>query len=631
MKRHILLFVGLLLAALPMAAQPSSGHYAGVDGKSGASLFEAVHTAACKGYRSLGYDGLYTAYRQTDSKDGEIWDMYSDCSFSYGKTCGSYKKECDCYNREHSVPQSWWGSGTGNQGCDIFHVLPTDGYVNNRRGNYPYGEVGSSATYTSGNGSKVGSSVISGYSGTVFEPIDEYKGDIARGILGVMVKWKGNWTKTATATSTFNNNYTASGNFGLTSYGVSLLLKWHREDPVSQKERDRNNGIEKTQGNRNPFIDYPCLVEYIWGTHKGERFVLSDVVSSYDSSFGSVDPSGCSCSTEPRITQPMQSDNVNLGSVQMGSSASRTFTLRGANLAQGLTLSISGTGSAFFTVSPSSVTAAQALAGQPVAVIYTPTAEGTHSAILTISSSECEKVSLNLSGLCSNKAEDPDTPVGGGDYVKVMKQSEDLQGRYLLVYEDESVCFKASGNVTASPNNVSVEIVDNTIASSDDVDANAVQIVPVSGGYALQLPNGDYISSGATKGNMTLYDAPQVNTISILNGTATITASNNTLLRYNTSAHCFRYYSSGQQTISLFKKTKSSDTADEYLEAESIVFRVSEGRLLIESAEPADVAIYDVMGRLLGQEPRATTFEMTLTRGLYVVRLNNEAHSVLVP
>lgn len=294
MKRTSI-FMYALLAVMTLNAAPQSGHYEQLDGTSAAGLCEAIGKVASKGYHSLGYNGLYTAYRTTDSKNGRIWDMYSNCDFSYSNTCGNYKNECDCYNREHSVPQSWWGKGTTNQGCDIFIVLPTDGKVNGMRANYPFGEVGT-ASYTSKNGSKRGSSAMSGYSGVVFEPVDEYKGDFARGIMGAMLKWRGKWTQSE-GTSTFNGNYTSAGNYGFTPYAVALFMKWHREDPVSQKELDRNDGIEKTQGNRNPFIDYPCLAEYLWGNKKDQKLDLSKLMSAYDPNYFSSDQSGCNCQT----------------------------------------------------------------------------------------------------------------------------------------------------------------------------------------------------------------------------------------------------------------------------------------------------------------------------------------------
>ena len=307
MKRT-LLFVVCSFFALALAAKtvtPATSlptYYKDIDGKSGKSLFDAVQKVTKLGYSSLGYDGLWGAYKKTDIRDnGKIWDMYSDCSWTVGSDqCGSYNNECDCYNREHSIPKSWFGGSKSGPGCDIFQVVPTDGYVNNRRSNYAFGEV-SSASYTY-DGAKLGSAksititggnTIAGNtgtsvscSGTVFEPRDEYKGDFARGYFGTMIKWAGDYQAFTSddGGKMFSSNYN-TGSFGLTKYGVALLMKWHRQDPISQKEIDRNNGIQETQGNRNPFIDYPYLAEYIWGEKAGETLNLADLITAYDSRF----------------------------------------------------------------------------------------------------------------------------------------------------------------------------------------------------------------------------------------------------------------------------------------------------------------------------------------------------------
>jgi endonuclease I len=308
MKRFILLSTVFLLtiSAIAKSVTPAASlptYYQNINGKSGKSLFDAVHVVTKVGYSSLGYGGLWTAYRTTDVRDnGKIWDMYSDCSWTVGSDqCGGYSNECDCYNREHSIPKSWFGGSESGPGCDIFQVVPTDGYVNNRRSNYAFGEV-SSASYTY-DGAKLGSAknititggnTIAGNtgtsiscSGTVFEPRDEYKGDFARGYFGTMIKWaNGDYSAftTGDGSKIFSSNY-STGAFGLTKYGVALLMKWHRQDPVSQKEIDRNNGIQQTQGNRNPFIDYPYLAEYIWGEKAGQTLDLSKLITAYDSRF----------------------------------------------------------------------------------------------------------------------------------------------------------------------------------------------------------------------------------------------------------------------------------------------------------------------------------------------------------
>ena len=308
MKRT-LLFVLCSFFVLSMAAKtvtPAASlptYYKDLQGKSGKSLFDAVHVVTKVGYSSLGYDGLWTAYQHTDLRDnGKVWDMYSDCSWTYkSDQCGTYGGECDCYNREHSIPKSWYGDTKSGPGCDIFHLVPTDGKVNGMRSNYAFGEV-SSASYTF-DGAKLGSAksititngnTIAGNEGAsiscsaskVFEPRDEYKGDFARGYLGAMIRWAGDHQSFTDADGgkIFSSSYSA-GAFGLTKYGVALLMKWHRQDPVSQKEIDRNNGIQQTQGNRNPFIDYPYLAEFIWGEKAGQTLELDDLITAYDSRF----------------------------------------------------------------------------------------------------------------------------------------------------------------------------------------------------------------------------------------------------------------------------------------------------------------------------------------------------------
>lgn len=208
------------------------------------------------------YDALWTHFQTTDNLNGNVWDMYSynpggssAYTYSFGTNqCGNYSGEGDCYNREHSMPKSWFNDAMPMY-TDLFHLYPTDGYVNGQRGNNPFGEVGS-ASWTSTNGSKVGSCNYPGYSGTVFEPIDEYKGDFARTYFYMMTRYKDVANSWSSAMISGNN---------LSSWAENMLYTWHVNDPVDQKEEDRNNAIYTIQGNRNPFIDKPHWVEKIWG------------------------------------------------------------------------------------------------------------------------------------------------------------------------------------------------------------------------------------------------------------------------------------------------------------------------------------------------------------------------------
>ena len=404
----------------PAASLPA--YYEDLQGKSGKSLFDAVHVVAKEGYSSLSYSGLWTAYKTTDLYDnGKVWDMYSDCSWTYGSDqCGTYSNECDCYNREHSIPKSWFGGSESGPGCDIFQVVPTDGYVNNKRSNYAFGEV-SSASYTY-DGAKLGSAksititggnTIAGNtgtsiscSGTVFEPRDEYKGDFARGYFGTMIKWaNGDYSAFTTGDGgkIFSSNYSTDA-FGLTKYGVALLMKWHRQDPVSKKEIDRNNGIQQTQGNRNPFIDYPYLAEYIWGEKAGETLYLDDIMTAYDADFVLGESDG---SREDVVHTPVLSvsnTTVNFPSVLVDEESSVSIKVTGVYLTSSVTLTISGEDADMFETSCSSLTINEAnssITQNNVILTYVPTEKGQHTATLQIASQGAETLTVKLYGACN--------------------------------------------------------------------------------------------------------------------------------------------------------------------------------------------------------------------------------------
>ena len=188
------------------------------------------------------------------SEDPKTKDPYV---FSSKKQkCGNYKKESDCFNREHIFPQSGFNKRYPMR-SDFFHVYPTDGYVNHVRGRYPFGEVGNS-TWVSRNGSKLGKNTFGNYIGVVFEPIDEFKGDIARALLYFATRYQDK-------ISSFSFSVLdGSKDKVYQTWFLDLLLKWHRQDPVSVHEQNRNEAGFRYQGNRNPFIDHPEWVEKIW-------------------------------------------------------------------------------------------------------------------------------------------------------------------------------------------------------------------------------------------------------------------------------------------------------------------------------------------------------------------------------
>lgn len=214
------------------------------------------------------YDGLKKAYETTDVRpNGTLWDIYSNhTTYIPNTTQGNFSKEGDVYNREHTTPSSWFG-GAPPMYSDLFNVYPSDGYINNRRSNYPYGEV-AHPTYTSIDGCKLGPCVTPGYTGTVFEPMAEFKGDLARTYFYMVTCYSdkvGSWDKQVYGANDAFDGYV--GYPGLQEWALKMFIRWAKEDPVSQKEIDRNNAVYKIQGNRNPFIDCPGLERFIWSDY----------------------------------------------------------------------------------------------------------------------------------------------------------------------------------------------------------------------------------------------------------------------------------------------------------------------------------------------------------------------------
>ena len=238
-----------------------------VASKSLSNLWSSVKTAANSGYKSGSYDTLWTWYWTTDVKDdGSLMDYYSNTTnwTSSSGQCGSNNGvEGGCYNREHSIPKSWWGGSKSNQGCDIYIVVPTDAWVNSMRSNYPFGEVGAVSEHSANGYSKLGTSARSDCDGTVFEPNDQWKGDFARIYFYARAKWNSVSMTTGDGSKVFSGN--DSTNYGLTNYAKKLFYEWHKADPVDAWELQRNNRAESVQGNRNPFIDHPEYADYLWG------------------------------------------------------------------------------------------------------------------------------------------------------------------------------------------------------------------------------------------------------------------------------------------------------------------------------------------------------------------------------
>ena len=372
-------------------ADVPANYYSKCENKSGAELLKALCSTVGP-HTVVSYDGLWTVYRTSDIRsNGKVWDMYSTKEWVVGEQhCGNYKNVGDCINREHSMPKSWFNDASPMY-SDAYHLYPTDGKVNGQRSNYPYGECAKGTTLAS-NGNvkalgKLGASTFSGYSGTVFEPDDEYKGDFARSYFYMAAAYNdriSGWSSEMLNKTTYP---------AFSTWALNLLLKWHRQDPVSQKELDRNEAVYAYQKNRNPFIDHPELAEYIWGDKKTEKW--SSTVAS-----------------QPTLVLPVNNSTIDLGTAGVGVARSFDIVIKGSQLTSTLYASLSGSGA--FTLSPTSFTAASVNSanGTSVKITFKTTSAGTYSTTLRLymtNGAIDTKVKLNIkamNGLPATEATD---------------------------------------------------------------------------------------------------------------------------------------------------------------------------------------------------------------------------------
>lgn len=460
--KSAILTVFLTATASGFAAEPD-GYYASCVNKGGNELLLALHSTISS-HTDVGYGGLWNVYKTSDvTANNKLWDMYSTKEWPLNdERCGNYTYVGDCINREHSVPQSWFNSVSPMR-SDAFHVYPTDGKVNGQRSNYPYGECSGGTTLPSHNGyealGRLGKCTFPGYTGTVFEPADKYKGDFARSYFYMVAAYNDRitgWSGDAFGSASYP---------GLNDWVVDLFLKWHRQDPVSRKEQDRNEAIYAIQHNRNPFIDHPELVEYVWGSHKTERWA------------GTV--------SDPEILTPADGSTVSLGNASVGHTRTVTVNVRGTALTEAVSASVSGSG---FTVTPATLSASDvnSVAGADLTVGYTPEVPGAATAVLTLTSGDVTSavtVTANaLEGLPAGDATDVSdrsfvahwTYIGGAD----------CNGCYTLTVRD------ASGNIVDTyPRAVTAadekSIVDElepltaytyTLATADGLTSNTVSV-----------------------------------------------------------------------------------------------------------------------------------------------------------
>ena len=318
--------------ALLASAEIPSGYYDGLDGKTEAELKTACYDAVHNLTRVSSYSALPQYFRYTDVYPGtdRWWDMYSDIPL--------YAPSFSGLNREHSFPKSWWGGLTDvNAYVDLNHLYPSEMDANMAKSNYPLGTVDRTVSIKFDNGVSLVGKPVTGHGGGasyVFEPDDEYKGDFARTYFYMVTCYQDLIWNTRYMYMLQQNTYPT-----LKPWSVDLLLRWSREDPVSQKEIDRNEVVYGYQSNRNPFIDFPQLAEYIWGDRKGEPFYLGG-------NGGVSNPEG-----RPLLISPQASMALDLGQVALGGRVTVRLYFHGDCLTDDLNIIVYSGDSGMFDIS----------------------------------------------------------------------------------------------------------------------------------------------------------------------------------------------------------------------------------------------------------------------------------------
>lgn len=370
MKRFYLALMLLVGISICHAAAPAS-YYQRMDGKKKEALKTACYEVI-RPHTVVTYNSLFPqqfpktdVYPELYAGQQRWWEMYSDMIFLV-------RNGWSGMNREHSFPKSWWGGAQNEAYTDLNHLYPSESAANMAKSNYPLGEVQRS---TFENGVTTVGYAYAGQGGgaaQVFEPADEYKGDFAR-----------TYFYMATCYQDYTWKYTymvQNGSYPtLKPWASELLLDWARRDPVSQKELDRNEAVYQIQGNRNPFIDFPELAEYIWGTRTNETFYIKD-------QGGSVTPP---ITGDPELFAPIDGSSLDFGQVAVGKSQTVELLINGVNLTSALSVRVTGADRRMFSlqgISGNQIPASSinSDSGYKLSIRYTPTETGEHTAAITL-------------------------------------------------------------------------------------------------------------------------------------------------------------------------------------------------------------------------------------------------------
>ena len=517
-----------MLLVFTVLAQIPTGYYDSAIGKKQAELKTALHlkikTANVPSYGS-GSGSTWSVFAKSDVRpeDGTVWDMYSNNHVAFnGNSAASGM------NIEHSFAKSWWGDGR-QAAQDVQHLCPSNTTANSAKGSWPMAVVDGSTTYSNGV-IKVGkSSSRPGGVIDAWEPADDYKGDFARMYMYMVTAYEDYatlWTGNS-VNQLDNNTYPV-----FEQWTVDLLLKWNAQDPLSKKEITRHNEVYKVQGNRNPYIDYPILGEYIWGKFTNLPF----------------DPNGNT--TTPYLTSPINATTLDLGKMAYQQTKNIEVTIKGANLTGELSLSISGTNASLFSVSKTTLTKTEAETGYVLTLTYNTQTIGTHTAQLLISGGGISPTTLNLTAQTTdNFMALAATNITSNSFTAKWTSSATATGYDLNVYS-----LKSSGS-TQTKTLLEEEFASGLPTSwlsegyTDNQTTGFMRIASSSSNGKLTTP----ALNLATDGNLLTVRAKQYNTDT--GAPLTVTSDGNPLALWNTGSTAQTY------TVNIPKSTTNSKIA----------------------------------------------------------------------
>lgn len=301
-----------------------------------------IRVLECGSGPGFTWEGFYNTDRNADNS---VWDMYSDSIRFFNQFFS-----VSGMHIEHSFPKSWWGGHVNFAYKDLFHLYPADGITNSAKNNLPLGEVGGIPWFNNGK-SRIGKNSFGiQYSGDCFEPADEYKGDFARSYFYISTIYQ-DLAPLFTSPMLDNNTYPV-----WKRWAIDLLIKWHKQDPVSEKELTRNEVVYKIQGNRNPFIDFPALVNYIWGSDTVNVFPFPE-------------------ETEAFLVTPRQGDKLNVGVTFTNNTLQKSINIKGYNISSNIEISLKGA-HPFLQIQNPQISAASVILGTTINITFSPTLGG---------------------------------------------------------------------------------------------------------------------------------------------------------------------------------------------------------------------------------------------------------------